>query len=87
VNWSFRVVTIHDLSLIRRVQRPPCSGRMVPRPGIEPRSARYQRAALPLCYQGVAGCRGFEPHAREGTIRLAGGDSDLAACAIHIGGR
>ena len=34
---------------------------MVPRPGIEPRSARYQRAALPLCYQGVAEHGGIEP--------------------------
>lgn len=34
---------------------------MEPALGIEPRSARYECAALPLCYAGVAASAGFEP--------------------------
>lgn len=34
---------------------------MGPALGIEPRSARYECAALPLCYAGMAASAGLEP--------------------------
>lgn len=44
---------------------------MEPALGIEPRSARYEGAALPLCYAGMAASAGLEPATLALTRRCA----------------
>src|SRR5579884_1147940 len=74
---------------------------MEPVPGIEPRSARYECAALPLCYAGMAASAGLEPAtlaltgrcatiAPRGNVRAAGQDrTDLVrlkrSVPLHFG--
>jgi hypothetical protein len=55
-----------------------------PSRGLEPRSARYRRAALPLSYDGVADSLGHDPNTPGGTHCLAGRHGNLTVCAVPI---
>ena len=55
-----------------------------PSRGIEPQSARYRRAALPLSYDGLADSLGHDPNTPAGTHCLAGRHGNLAVCAVRI---
>lgn len=58
---------------------------LVLRPGIEPRSAAYQAAALPLCYQSMAETPSFELDALRHN-RISSPLQHLAACRLQSGG-
>ena len=67
VNWSVATESNGSPSgngFTGRVRNPALSPRLNLEPprGVEPRSARYRRAALPLSYDGMAGRRVFETH-------------------------
>ena len=71
-------------SACRSHRLSPC---MEPPFGIEPKSARYQRAALPLCYGGKWRRAWGTIRTPEGAHRLAGEPGILTGCALRIGGR
>ena len=58
------------------------SPELEPSRGLEPRSAQYRRAALPLSYDGVADSLGHDPNTPAGTHCLAGRHGNLAVCAV-----
>ena len=55
-----------------------------PSRGVEPRSARYRHATLPLSYNGEADSLGHDPNTAAGTHCLAGRHGNLAVCAVLV---
>jgi hypothetical protein len=55
-----------------------------PSRGLEPRSARYRRAALQLSYDGVSDRIGHDPNTPAGTHCSAGRHGNLAVCTVLV---